>query len=536
MALPLLLLVPSLLHSSPTNAGFPREPAATGSQDTAPAAPAAEEPPDFLSRPEWDPTTPRGVLTNDPRATPGLTFVSPINSTRGHLIDNAGAIVHTWQFDSAPGEWGYLLGDGTLLRAGRQDQDQRFGGGGIGGKLQRVAHDGTLLWDLDLASEGLCQHHDIAVLPNGNVLVVAWERIPKETAIANGRDPAWVGEAGLWPDTVLELEPVGSDGARIVWQWRAWDHLVQDFDASKANHGDVTAAPGRIDVNGDHRDAPPLTAEQKRAFETQQAQLEALGYTTGVANASVGDDPEALARRRARLDRSGDWLHTNAIDHCPEHDLIVLSVPEFDEVWVIDHSTTIEEARGSTGGRFGRGGELLYRWGNPKTYGHGSEADRVLDYQHDPQWLVAPDGNLHLTLFDNGGRGSERNASEVLEIVLPFDPAHGFLREEGEPFGPAEPLWSYSSPTDFYSAFISGAQRLRSGHTLICSGAGGRVFEVTPGGETVWNYRCDLGGDVEPPRHAGHAPEHALFRAERYDLEHPGIVALLAAKAAARQE
>jgi hypothetical protein len=473
----------------------------------------------FLSRPEGDPTTPRGVLVNDPRATPGLTLVTPINTTLGHLIANDGTVVHTWQFDSPPGEWCELLADGTLMRSGREDTDQRFAGGGIGGRLQRVAHDGTLLWNHDLSSDALCAHHDIAVLPNGNVLVVAWERIAEHTAIANGRDPAWVGEAGFWPDTVLELEPVGEHDARVVWQWRTWDHIVQDFDPSKANFGDVTAAPGRIDVNGDHRNLPPMSPEQRKRYEDTQRQLEALGYATGSVLGEATLDEATLTRRRERLDRSGDWLHTNSIDHLPEHDLIVLSTPKFNELWVIDHSTTIEEARGSSGGRFGRGGEILWRWGNPKTYGFGGPADQRLGYQHDPKWLFGADGSLRMTVFDNVTGDGRREWSAVYELVLPFDPERGFLREEGRPFGPEDLAWGYADPNNFYSAFFSGAQRLPSGNTLICSGAGGRVFEVTPKGETVWNYRS--------------VPRHSLFRAERYPLDHPGVVALLAAKAQA---
>ena len=62
-----------------------------------------------------------------------------------------------------------------------------------------------------------------------------------------------------------------------------------------------------------------------------------------------------------------DWLHTNGIDYNAEYDLIVLSVPRMNELWVIDHSTTTEEALGSTGGRWGKGGDLLWRWGNPRT-------------------------------------------------------------------------------------------------------------------------------------------------------------------------
>ena len=79
----------------------------------------------------------------------------------------------------------------------------------------------------------------------------------------------------------------------------------------------------------------------------------------------------------------------------------------------------------------------------------------------------------------------------------------------------------------FYSAFISGAQRLPNGNTLICSGAAGRLFEVTREGRIVWDYRNPLGGDVDPPDHAGKAPPLALFRGARYAKDHPGVRALL---------
>lgn len=500
--------------------------------------PPEDGPPPFLSEPEWDPTTPRGVLLNDPRAFDGYTFITPLKGTSAYLLDLDGTIAHEWSFDSSPGEWAYLMEDGTLWRSARQDEDQAFSGGGIGGKLQQVAPDGTLLHDFDLASYGLCSHHDIEVLPNGNVIVIAWERIPAQTAIANGRDPEWVGGAGLWPDTLLELRPIDRTTYEVVWQWRAWDHIVQDFDETKANWGDVTN-PHRIDVNGDHREDVPLSAAERRRRTEQRAQLEALGYTTGIGSIAGETDAEEDARRRKMLERSGDFMHTNSVDYLPSQDLLVISTPEFDELWVIDHSTTIEEARGSTGGRWGRGGDLLWRWGNPKTYGHGSEDDRHLDYQHDPKWIEQPDGELRLIVFNNNG-GSERDATSdtsrgwsiVEEIVLPFDPESGFAREQGEPFGPQEPVWTYVDRDGFYSAFISGAQRLPNGNTLICSGAGGRVFEVTANGETVWNYRCDLGIAGEAPAHAGNAPQHALFRATRYPRDHSGVRAVLAAAAA----
>jgi hypothetical protein len=527
----LLSLLPATVPlAAPQEATPPPTPSAQAPAD-APAEDAEPEgPPPFLSPAEWDPTTPRGVVHNGAGATPGLTLVQPINSVHAHLIELDGTVVHTWTFDSAPGAWAYLLEDGSLLRAGREDVDPKFRGGGIGGRVQRLAPDSSLLWNYDLAHDHLWQHHDLEPLPNGNLLVIAWDRIDEADAVALGRDADWVGAAGLWLDTVLELEPVGSDGARVVWQWRAADHLVQDRDPALPNYGSPAEFPGRIDLNGDHEGAAPLSAAERARLAEQQRQLEALGYTGGVAQTTSAEEEKELAERREKLAKSGDVLHTNGIDYHPELDLIVLSTPEFNELWVIDHSTTTAEARGSSGGRYGRGGDLLWRWGNPKTYGHGTDSDQQLGYQHDPKWLATTDGSLRLTVFDNGGGHLSRGWSEVEELVLPFDAKRGFLRHEGEPFGPEAPAWRYRDEAGFYSAFISGAERLPSGNTLICSGAGGRIFEVTPAGETVWNYRSDLGGDVEPPDHAGKAPTFALFRAARYAPDHPGVLALLAAR------
>lgn len=503
-----------------------------------PAREEAEEPPGFLSPTEWDPETPRGVLVREPEATPGWTLIQPLTSREAHLIDLDGAVVHTWRFDSAPGEWCYLLEDGTLLRSGRDDSDPKFRGGGIGGKVQRVAPDSSVLWELDLSSESRHSHHDLEPLPNGNFLAILWERKTREEAIAHGRDPRHVGGAGLWCDAVLEFEPLASGGARVVWEWHSFDHLVQDFDPEAEGYGSVAGNPGRIDINGDHRRERPEDPELRRArLEAEQAEkqrLEALGYLTGIGSAADAEieTEEEAERRRKRLDRSGDFLHMNAVDYDAEFDLIVVSSPEFNEVWVIDHSTTTEQARGSSGGRFEQGGDLLYRWGNPSRYGFGDPEDRVFGYQHDPKWLRGEEGSLRLTVFNNQAVHDEEapGASEVVELVLPFDPQVGFYREAGEAFGPPSPVWSYRDPGQFFSAFISGAERLASGNTLICSGAGGRVFEVTPAGRTVWNYRNVHGGDIEPPDHAGHPPPLALFRSTRFDPAHPGVRVLLGAK------
>jgi hypothetical protein len=473
--------------------------------------------PGFISHEEGDPALTRGIKVNAEGATDGYLLLAPLNSTRTYLVDMDGTVKHTWEHDSSPGGGNYLLADGTLLRCGREDDDPRFKGGGIGGRMQKVAPDGTLLWSWRFADESQHQHHDLEPLPNGNVLLIAWERMSQKEALLAGRDKRQVGKAGLWPDMLLEVRPILPDAAEVVWEWHAWDHIVQDADERLARFGYPADHPGRIDVNADHRDAPPLSAEQRAALEARDAGMAALGYAGGAADDEP--DEEELAKR----DASGDWLHTNCVSYHPLHDLILLSSPELNEIFIIDHSTTIEEAAGDTGGRFGHGGELLWRWGNPRNYGAGTDADRQLWYQHHPTFIDGPSGELRVLVFNNGSGRPGKSYSSVEELVLPFDAKTGFARAEGAAFGPAAPVWTYANPDGFYSAFISGAERLASGNTLVCCGAAGRVFEVTPAGQVVWDFYSPLGGDVTPPEHAGKAPPLALFRSTRLARDHAGV-------------
>ena len=184
-------------------------------------------------------------------------------------------------------------------------------------------------------------------------------------------------------------------------------------------------------------------------------------------------------------------MHVNAVAYNADLDQIALSSPNFSEIWIIDHSTTTEEARGHTGGRWGKGGDILFRWGNPATYRSGASLDRRLFFQHNIHWIAKGlPGAGHLLVFNNGrGRQPEEHSS-VDEVEPPIDNAGNYLRRNHAPFGPDSPLWSYTSQNkpDFYSWFISGAQRLPNGNTLINAGAVGIVFEVTPEKEIVWKF------------------------------------------------
>ena len=518
----------------------------------------------------------RGLRLRAEDALEGFTLIAPLRSHDTLLLDMQGEVVHRWTSELPPGNSAYLLDDGTLLRCAREPGAPVFEGGGQGGRVQLLAPDGALLWDFDYASEEHLQHHDVAPLPNGNVLLIAWERKTRDEAIAAGRDPAQIGERGLWPDFLVEIEPVRPDGGVVVWEWHAWDHLIQDFDPEKANFGDVAAHPERIDLNADHRDQPPLSAAERRRLRELEQEMRGLGYTGGGGGgdddeeAENDDDERGGPGRRGQRGRprGGDWLHTNSVDRDPARDLIVLSLRELSEIWIIDHSTTTAEAAGSTGGRHGHGGDLLFRWGNPRTYGAGAADERRLFVQHDASFVPAGSpGAGHVLVFNNGEGRPGGQYSSVDEIALPYEEGRGFVRAEGAAWPPAAPVWSYVAPQpeSLFSAFISGAQRLANGNTLICSGAQGRLLEVRPGGEVVWEYLSTHGGDAaderggppgrrgargggpppgagfprgeRPPRAGGPGgpggmDRTGLFRATRLTPDHPGLAALLGAKGA----
>lgn len=478
--------------------------------------------------PKAETEEPRGLRVNESGAFDGLTIIQPLRSKDVHLVDMDGKVVHTWKTAYSPGAWLQLMPNGNLLRGGHKQDESRFHGGGIGGVIQELDWEGKVVWEFELADDERRLHHDFELMPNGNILAIAWEFHPKEAAIARGRDEEKTEEIGFWPDIVVELKPSKSSGAEVVWTWRAWDHLVQDTDPVKPGFGDLSDFPGRIDINADHRyEKKEETPEEKKKREELEAQMKKLGYTGDDADEPPPKDagPDDPPKPREPRKPSGDFMHTNAVDYLPIEDLIVLSSPHLCEMFVIDHSTTTKEAAGSTGGRRGHGGDLLWRWGNPQNYGTGTGADQKSFYQHDATWIPgAKEGELRLLYFNNGGgRPGGKEFSSVEELVLPLAGEKGFAREEDAAFGPKEPAWSYSDPGKFLSEFISGAQRLPNGNTLICEGKAGRVFEVTKEGGIVWEYLNPLGGEVEPSPQGGKAPPKALFRAVRVPRNHPGL-------------
>jgi hypothetical protein len=424
-----------------------------------------------------------GLNLNDPKkACRGYTLLAPANSTTTYLIDMEGRVVKTWQSDCKPGHSAYLLPNGHLLRAGAVVNPPFHVFGGAGGRIQEFSGDGELLWDFTYADDSRLGHHDICPLPNGNVLLLVWEQKTREEAVAAGRRPETVNKAGLVADSVVEIKPTGKTTGEVVWEWHAWDHVVQDFDKAKDHFDDPGKHPERIDVNFGDNTIAAMVAKPE-----ELKKLQAIGYVGGTSRKPGPVSP--------------DWLHINAVAYNAELDQVLLSVHQFSEIWVIDHSTTKAEAATEKGGKSGKGGGLLYRWGNPRAYRAGTVKDQKLFSQHNAHWVPKGyPGAGHILVFNNGLRRTGGAYSSVDEIVPPVDPTGQYNYTAGKPYGPDAPVWSYSAPkrTDFYSSFISGAHRLPNGNTFICSGANGTLFEVTPEKEMVWKYLNPVLGIPSP--------------------------------------
>lgn len=411
-----------------------------------------------------------GLLYADSTAHSGYTLFAPSAATTTYLIDPCGYLVNFWESAYLPGAVAYLEAEGTLYRTGRLPGF--FNAGGLGGRIEQFDWDGNLIWHYEYASADFQQHHDIEVLPNGHILLLAWEARSADEAVQAGRDPSLLSPAGLWPEHIVELEPLENNEANIVWEWYLWDHLIQSFDPAKDNFGEIAAHPELVDIN--------------------------FAAVAGGTNSS-------------------DWIHGNSIDYNATLDQIMISSRNFNEIWVIDHSTTTAEAASHTGGNSGRGGDLLYRWGNPAAYQRGAPEDRQLFNQHDAHWIPEGLPGAGEIMVFNNGIGRTPSYSTVDQWAPPVDADGNYGLVSGEAYGPASFSWTYEAenPSSFFSPRISGAQRLPNGNTLICEGIDGRFFEVSQNGSLAWEYVNPVG--FNGPTVQGDVPFGVdVFRAYRF--------------------
>jgi hypothetical protein len=426
----------------------------------------------FLTSMAQTPTI--GLIQHDAGSTDdGYVLFAPIGSDNTYLIDKCGRKIKSWTSSYRPGLSVYLLPDGNLLRTGNLNNPY-ITTSGVGGIIEKNDWNNNLVWNYIISDSTQCLHHDIKMLPNGNILALVYEIKTDLEGIAAGRDPDHVDTKFL-SEKIVELHPIGTDSASVVWEWHAWDHLVQDFDITQNNYGQISSNPQLININ----------------------------YNPN------GDKTELA--------------HLNAIDYNPALDQIIVSSLFYSEIWVIDHSTTTAQASVHAGGNSGKGGDLMYRWGNPATYDQGTLADQKFYHLHNAQWIEngLPFASK-IMAFNNGFQRPDGNYSSVEIISPPVDGLGNY--SNSMPYGPDSSEWKYTAPvpTDFFALNQSGAQQLSNGNVLICSATNGEFFEINSAKAKVWEYINPLAQGV--PLSQGTAPHNnVVFRCIFYPNTYSGF-------------
>lgn len=423
------------------------------------------------------------IHANNTKTYPGYNLIYPHEQPNVYLLDNCGEIVHTWTdvADSRPGNTVYLQEDGSIIKTKRPAAitGNPIWSGGGGGTVEKRDWNNNLLWTFTLNDSFNRLHHDIAPMPNGNILMICWVKKTKAQAIAQGRNPAFLANGEIWYDKIIEVKPKGKDSFDIVWEWHLWDHLIQDFDSTKPNYGKPENFPGRVNLN------------------------------------------------YANLNSAKNWAFLNAISYNLGLDQIVVSSPSFNEVWVIDHSTTKAQAASNLGGFGHIGGDLMFRWGNPHAYNSGTVQDQKLFFQHDIHWMGKNFGEKDfgkLMVFNNRV-GSNYSAVNIIETN--FDNYFWKYNKSGNTYLPKTFYWSYKRPdsTAMFSSGLSSVQRLENGNTLICSAQQGYTFEITPSNEIVWEYVTPLKLGVRVKQgDTLKTADNNTFRVKRFGMDFPAFV------------
>ncbi len=355
------------------------------------------------------------------------TYYSVKNSNAAYLIDTNSTVYHTWSGLSPTTAYSsYVLPGGDLIRTVNHSGNS-FSGGGMSGEFQKVDYNGNLLWDFAYSTSAYCSHHDICAMPNGNVLLIAYE----------SKTSAEVTQAGssstisMWPDKIVEIQQTGLNTGTVVWEWHLWDHLCQSYNSAKDNY---------------------------------------------VTNTS--DHPELF---NINFNPVKEIWHANGLDYNPMLDQIVVSAHNANEVYIIDHSTTTAEAASHSGGLGGRGGDFLYRWGKPATYGQSGTA--IFNVVHDAHWIPEESVNGgRIVGFNNNGISS--TVTSVDQIVTPVD-GYNYSYTPNTAYSPS----TYTSrlACTGHTNNEGNSFQMPNGNQLVCIAFSGLIYEVDPAGNTIWS-------------------------------------------------
>ena len=364
------------------------------------------------------------------------TLYSVKGTSKAFLIDTSNVVYKTWNLpaNAKTGFSSYLIAGDTLVRTVSYP-GAILHNGPTTGEVQKVDWNGNVVWDFVYSDSTNIIHHDICPMPNGNVLMIAME-------VKSAAEVAQAGASTVQSrnvDKIIEVRPTGPTSGTIVWEWHLWDHMCQHYDAAKSNYV-----------------------------------------------ASIVNNPQLLDMN---YDNSKDFCHANGIDYNAALDQITFSSFTFSEIFVIDHSTTTAQAAGHDGGNSGRGGDILYRWGNPAAYQASGTA--FINVAHDAHWISADNQYFpnYLSVFNNVGGAGGKSAVDV--IAPPYD-GYTYQGVPGTAYGPASYSWLYTANSTTTNE--GSSQQLPNGNSLVCITFVDSLIEVNRIGEILWRF--NPGGKV----------------------------------------
>jgi hypothetical protein len=389
-----------------------------------------------------------GVTTYLPgRSSPGYNLFADLTN-QAFLVDMQGHIVHQWTFPQTYSNQRIHhvepLSNGQILGV----VEERY--------LAQLDADSQVLWQTDIPA-----HHDIAVLDDGSILTPV-----VELKLYQGRIVKF--------DSLFHLSSQG----QILDRWSTYAHLNQlknyhlPSPLDRPNYQSLTGL-NLIDwpVN------QGITLVRKILFT---AYYSTLGPRFMIHAASPS--PSSSVSPNSLSDLTATPSPPPTLNHPAWFTQFKESVGNFfglDKIYDYYHLNSIEVIpQNSLSGQDSRfqAGDLLLCFKNPNLIIILDKDTRqvvwnwgvdTLDQPHMPS--VLPNG--HILIFDNG---ANRGYSRILEL----DPTTKLI------------VWSYQAdpPSNFFSFSRGSAQRLPNGNTLVNEANQGHVFEITPAGQTVWEF------------------------------------------------
>lgn len=363
------------------------------------------------------------------------------------LIDMNGREVHLWKglrgFPNKVLPGGYVLGSTAERDPNYGFQDEA--------NLVQVDWEGNIVWKFDRyeyiedpghpAQWMARAHHDYQregnpvgyyvpgqepKVDSGNTLILAHKNVKRPN----------ISEIELLDDTIIEVDWEGN----VIWEWTCSDHFAElGFD--------------------DH------------------------------AKKSLRQDPNT----RYFGNNAGDWMHINSASVLGPNKFYDQGDERFHPdniIWDARETNIIAIIAKKTG-------NIVWKLGPNYNEPETEHLGWIIGQHHAHLIPRGLPGEGNILIFDNGGwagyglpnpsspdgvKNALRDYSRILEInPVTLDIEWQYTPTEA---GFQAPLDSYR----FYSPYISSAQRLPNGNTLITEGADGRIFEVTSEHELVWEH------------------------------------------------